>query len=278
MHRQIIGRFLVLLATLTLLVRCGGETTLEPRFNATYPIYSDLLQRYVDDDGWVDYAGLKVDSALVRRASMNLRAMPPDTLAQYTPIQRMAYWINAYNLLLLEAVVQFYPVDSIGDILNVLDRPHYNVAGQNVSLNDIDRNILQEQFADPRTCFALCRASVNSPILARAPYLAGSLRAQLGTAASRFLTDTTRNVIDPEKREAIISPVFRFYEKEIKKVFWSQIPKDQSEETRAVFNFIADVLPDAQGRFLREEGVSWSYMPVDSRLNDQAKAGSGDLQ
>lgn len=272
MHRQILKRSLVSLAALVLLARCGGETTQAPRFDPAYPIYTDLLQRHVDENGWVDYAGLKADSALLSRAALNLRAIQPDTLEQYSPPQQIAYWINAYNLLMLESVVQYYPIDSTGDVLNLFDRPHPGVAGQSVSLNEIDKNILWRGFADPRVNFALCRASVESPILVRAPYQPARLQAQLAAAASRFLTDTTRNLFNPETREAIISPLFETLERDFKNSYWSEIPQDQSEETRAVFNFIAEALPDSLGRFLREDGVIWSYMPNDTRLNDKAKA------
>ncbi len=273
MHKQSIGRLILSLVAMALLARCGGESSDEPRFNSAYPIYADLLQRYVDEQGWVDYAGLKADSVQVRRARENLRAMSPDTLARYTPPQMMAYWINAYNLLLLEAITQFYPVDSTGNILNLFNRPHPGVAGQNVSLNEIDKDILLKQFSDPRTCFALCRGSVGGPVLSCEPYLAGKLQAQLSAAVARFITDTTRNIFNPEQRSAIISPFFEQYEKEFKNVYFSQIPKDQPEEARAVFNFIAETLPNSQGRFLLEDGVNWSYMPNDTRLNDAAKKG-----
>lgn len=274
MRKKRMGRMLALLLACALLHGCGGDKTArEPRFDPSYPIYAGLLQRYVDDAGWVDYTGLKADSALVAQAVLNLRAMPPDTLAQYSRQQKMAYWINAYNLLLLEEVVQNYPVDSIQDILNVLNRVHHDVAGQDVSLNDIDKAILLGQFADPRTCFALCRASVSSPILNREPYDPQRLSAQLQGVSLRFLSDTSRNVIDREAHEAIISPIFEWYRRDFNSAYHSQIPADQPEDTRAAFNFIAEILPESVGRFLREQGVTWSYMPYDWRLNDKAKAG-----
>jgi len=272
MRGRITGTLLTSLAVVISTLSCSGDRDEPARFDNQYPIYSILLQRHAGDNGWVDYAGLKADSAMVRRASENLRALSADSLSQCSPQQRMAYWINAYNLLLLEAVVTYYPVDSIQDILNVLDRPHYQVAGQTVSLNDIEKNILRHDFAEPRVCFTLCRASVGSPILRREPYRAEVLRTQLHEAAFRFLTDSTRNAFDPDEQYASISPLFDWYRRDINKVYGSQIPADQPEEVRAVFNFIAEILPESAGRFLREKGVTWSYMPYDWRLNDRAMA------
>jgi hypothetical protein len=272
MRRRITGTLLASLAVVISISSCGSDRDAPTRFDDRYPIYAELLLRHVDDGGWVDYAGLKTDSAMVRRASKNLRVLSRDSLSQFSPQQRMAYWINAYNLLLLEAVVPYYPVDSIQDILNVLDRPHYKVAEQTVSLNDIEKNILWREFADPRVCFALCRASAGSPILRQEPYRAETLRTQLKEAAFRFLTDSSRNAFDPEEQYTSISRVFEWYKREINKAYASRIPADQPEEVRAVFNFIAEVLPDSVGRFLREDGVTWSYLPYDWSLNDRSMA------
>jgi hypothetical protein len=269
MGQRIAGVLVALFAAGASIWGCSGDREGPPRFDHAYPEYAQLLDRHVDADGLVDYAGLKSDSALLRRAGENLRALSGDSLAHCTELQRMAYWINAYNLVMLEAVVAAYPVDSIQDIISVLDRPHYKVGGRTVSLNDVEKKILRREFTDPRVLFALCRASLSSPALRRAPYRADSLRAQLRDAAFRFLTDPSRNVFDPQQHYASLSAVFTWYEREFQKVYWSEIPSDQPDNVRAVFNFIADVLPDSLGRFLHSTGVTWSYLPYDWSLNDR---------
>jgi len=54
-----------------------------------------------------------------------------------------AYWINAYNFLMLEAIVAEYPVDSYQRIPSVMDRSHYSVGGRTVSLDYIEQRILR---------------------------------------------------------------------------------------------------------------------------------------
>src|SRR5262245_53335117 len=71
--------------------------------------YASLLERFVDDDGLVDYAGL-------RRAKSDVDevcALFPQTDLETSSTvanQRVAYWLNVYNSFVLKLVVDNYPI------------------------------------------------------------------------------------------------------------------------------------------------------------------------
>ena len=71
---------------------------------------NDLLLSHVNEDGWVDYAGLKndrpkLDAYLNSLAAVNVNAMP-------NAFEKMAFWINGYNAFVLAGVLD----DVIGKV------------------------------------------------------------------------------------------------------------------------------------------------------------------
>jgi hypothetical protein len=248
---------------------CVSEKPPVAAFDHQYPEYAELLQRHVDEAGWVDYGGLIADSALLRRAADALADLPEDSLEQFTREQELALWINAYNLLTLKSVAEAYPVESIKDIDGVWDKRRFRIGNRRVTLDEIEHKILRQEFDEPRIHFAIVCASISCPALQREPYLDTLLRTQLRDATMRFLTDSTRNRFSPQLLEAELSQIFDWFVSDFKRAYASTIPADQPREIRAVLNFIAEVLPDSVGRYLREEGVTVSLLEYDWGLNNQ---------
>ena len=272
MGRQITFQLVPALAVVVLIWGCGPKQSRPTKFDPEYTIYADLLERHVDDEGYVDYRGLRADSALLRQAVENLKILSADSLAQWTSEEQLALWINAYNLLALRLVIEAYPIDSITAIGGVWFKHGFKVGGRYVTLHDIEQKILRRDFAEPRFYFTIVPASKSGPVLCRQPYRAKSLRWQLQDAAKRFLGDPARNHFDPGERYAYLSAIFESAGRDFQRIYGSEIPNDQPEEVRAVFNFIAEVLPDSVGRFLRSEGVRWTYLPYDWSLNERSAA------
>ncbi|MGB1557346.1 MAG: DUF547 domain-containing protein [Oceanococcaceae bacterium] len=130
------------------------------------------------------------DRSKLQQYLAGLQALP---IASYNRAEQMAYWINLYNAATVDLVLEHWPVPSITKI-----RPHFlafgpwnmpllQVADQSLSLNDIEHRILRPIWADPRIHYALNCASIGCPSLARAPYQARMLEAQLDAAARRFV-------------------------------------------------------------------------------------------
>lgn len=159
-----------------------------------------------------DYAALAVAPAFHHyRAALapQLAGFDPATLA--TRAARLAFWINLYNLLVLDAVVALGVRRSVADRLAGLAffrQASYLVGGLRFSLEEIEHGVLRAnagnpflpgpQFAandprlslavapvDPRVHFALNCASRSCPPIAA--YDAERLDAQLELAARAFV-------------------------------------------------------------------------------------------
>ncbi len=156
--------------------------------------YTGLLERHVTPGrrhgialNLVDYAALRRDPAFARLVA-GIAAFDPDRLT--TRHERLAFYINAYNILAMKTVADHWPVDSIKDIgglfFPVWGRTAGVVGGHEVTLDALENAVLR-RLGEPRIHFAIVCASVSCPDLRREPYLAATLDRQLDDQARHFL-------------------------------------------------------------------------------------------
>ena len=106
---------------------------------------------------------------------------------------QMAYWINLYNALTVQLILDHPSVDSIREISSGFlsfgpwDREVVTVAGMALTLNDIEHRILRPLFKDPRIHFAVNCASIGCPNLAAEAYSAKNLEALLDAGAGAYV-------------------------------------------------------------------------------------------
>lgn len=134
-----------------------------------------------------DYAGLQQDD----RAALEsyLAALSATPVSRLNRAEQFAYWLNFYNALTVQVIVDHYPVDSIRDInispglfaFGPWDRKLVTVEGENLSLNDIEHRILRPIWRDPRIHYGVNCASIGCPNLLTMAYTAAN--------ADRLLTE-----------------------------------------------------------------------------------------
>jgi hypothetical protein len=198
----------------------------------------DLKISVMDTSGAkVDYAALRVSSAYAayhEECLAMLNRFNPEDLT--TVEARRAFWINLYNALVMDAVIDLGIQRSVTEgrlgLLTFFRRAAYSVNGRRVSLDDIEHGILRGNRGnpyipgvhfssgdrrlewaltlDPRIHFALnCGGKSCPPIRSYSP---DRLEAQLDIAARSFVNSTV--VIRPESDEVLLSKIFRWYEKD----------------------------------------------------------------
>jgi hypothetical protein len=179
--------------------------------------YAGLLQQYTravpDIAGTrVDYAGLRKSEAW-RKLVDGLASDRPERLEGADA--RLAYWIDVYNILAIDLVVRGRPERSIRDLGSwwrpVWKQAAGTVGGRQVSLDEIEHGILRPM-GDPRVHGAIVCASLSCPPLAREPYRAGSLDAQLDANLRRWLADPRKGLrIDRKEHVVWLSRVFDWF-------------------------------------------------------------------
>jgi hypothetical protein len=182
----------------------------------------------------VDYRRLRDDPAYAdywATLTPQLQGYDPARLA--TRGERLAFWINLYNALVIDAVINYEVRDSVASQwggLAFFRTAAYTVGGYRCSLEDIEHGILRAnrgnpflpgpQFAagdsrlawavdppDPRIHFALNCASRSCPLIG--VYSAERIDDQLELATRSFVDADV--AIDPERGEIQLSRIFSWY-------------------------------------------------------------------
>jgi len=183
----------------------------------SHKILDELLKKYVDEEGMVDYKALKSERNTLQKYLATLSSNAPND--DWTGNQKLAYWINAYNAFTLELILEHYPVESIKDIGSSIQIPFVNtpwdikfinIGREEYDLNNIEHGIIRKQFNEPRIHFALVCAAVSCPKLQNEAYIPEKLDEQLTRAAKEFLANKEKNNIK-NADEAELSRIFKWY-------------------------------------------------------------------
>lgn len=183
----------------------------------SHEIWTELLERYVDDNGKVNYQGFKNDSSKFHSYLEILSTHPPDE-NMWTENELKAFWINAYNAFTIQLIVENYPLSSIKDLNFLISIPFVNtiwdksfikIGNEEYSLNDIEHRILRKKFKDPRIHFAINCASESCPVIRRDAFDPSRLDEQLREQSILFINDNRKNLI--ERNEIQISKIFLWF-------------------------------------------------------------------
>jgi hypothetical protein len=182
--------------------------------------FDAVLKRHVLNNGTVRYAALKADIDPLRHFVEQLATTSPDSHPALFPSreQKLAYWINAYNALVLYAMVREYPEkkDRLGGVLGkavFFYRMKHIVGGQSRSLDDIETNSIRSA-GDPRVHFAIVCASTGCPWLSRDAFTGERLGTQLEERTKVFLSQDRNVRIDAASRRVTVSKIFDWFKKD----------------------------------------------------------------
>lgn len=198
-----------------LLSSCRTITGVQTNAQAfTHEKWTEILQKNVNNKGWVNYEGFIEDSIALNTYISQLTAAYPNEKT-WSREEVIAYWINAYNAFTVQLVIRNYPVASIKDIKpglafvnSVWDIKFINIEGEILDLNNIEHNILRKM-NEPRIHFAVNCASISCPKLLNVAYEANTLDKQLQQQAVDFVNDPGRNIIT--ENSAQLSSIFNWF-------------------------------------------------------------------
>lgn len=184
--------------------------------------YADLLSNTVKQGrkqgvslAIVDYAALKENGKL-EAVYQQLSTYPVDKLQGKQ--EKLAFYINTYNILALKTVVDNFPLESIKDVGNLLSpvwgKEAGNIGGKTVSLDDIENKVIRPM-AEPRIHFAIVCASVSCPDLYDKPYTAALLNEQLNQQTQIFLNNNKKGLY-VDKTQIHVSKIFDWFAKDFK--------------------------------------------------------------
>ena len=247
-----------------------------------YEILSRVLAKGVNKNGEVNYGFIKGDNDLdvfVRAVGLaqmdnfpvfkNKDENGKEVLDQRQPL---AFYINAYNALFLQAVTAAYPVSNVSDIADLNTKKRL-VAGEQISLDELRKKIVA---LDPRAIFVLMDGTRNGPRALQSAVLGYNLNIDLNAAIKAFVDDPTR-VAPPSRidNEVTVSPWLQ----SVDAYFKGNSARRKGDGIRALLAGYTS--NGASQRYFGAGAYTIRYLPAQKGLNEPSNAftniGQGDL-
>ena len=184
----------------------------------SHQAWQNLLDKYLDAEhpsgvNRFDYAGVgEPDRKALKAYLDSLQTIDPHTLSRD---EQFAYWVNLYNALTAQVVLNEYPIESIRSVrfltspFGPWDKNLVKVNGKRLSLNDIEHGILRPIWRDPRIHFAVNCASIGCPNLVDKAYTAVNADSLLQTAAKSFINHARG--VEIRGDTLLLSEIFDWY-------------------------------------------------------------------
>ncbi len=238
-----------------------------------------VLER-VDGEGLVDYAALKADAGDLDALYAAIANLDRGQYETWSEQRQIAFWVNAYNGLTLKAIVANYPPKrSLASVIHprgirwipgVWDKLAFTVMGREMTLNDIEHQVLRVDYDEPRIHAALVCAAISCPPLRDEPFVAERLEQQLDGQTRRFLDRSFR--IDRDAGKVYLSKILDWYGADFVNSFDPAAGfAGHSAAERAVLSFISGYLGAADQAYLRDGDYEVEYSAYDWSLNEQAR-------
>ena len=289
----------LLLLLVALVGIMAGCTTIKPASEALLPVappdsfshdlFDKVLQRFVDENGRVDYTDLAGDATDLDRYYRLLATYSPDSHPQMFPTtaDQLAYWINAYNAATIKTVLNYYPIASVADVrppLIALILPDKSgffllqrqiLGGRKISLYGLENGIIRKRYVDPRYHFALNCASISCPRLPAEAFEASNLEMQLERETRRFLSESRNFSIDHADQRIYLSAIFDWYEADFIRWTETRQPGTQGSLLAYIRPYLSE---DRQAELDAADGrYQIHFLPYDWGLND-VRQGQSDGQ
>jgi Protein of unknown function, DUF547 len=234
-----------------------------------------ILDTYVRD-GLVYYRALRaergrLDGYVASLADVAIDSAPHD--------EAIAFWLNAYNALVLKTVVDHYPITrrtqdyparSIRQIPGAFEKLPHRVARRTVTLDDIEQKVLPG-FNEPRVYFALGRGAIDSGRLRSEAFSAATLGAQLGDVAAECVMRASCFDVDRTNNQVSISSIFSWRSQQFVAAYATAAGDTfalRSPIERAVLTFVEPKLLTTEKEFLEKNQFKVVFKPFNWELND----------
>ena len=174
--------------------------------------FSDFIQKsdtffktYVSE-GRVNYDQLSVKKEdLEKLINLSNQINVPKN----NPQNYQAFWINVYNLGVIEQIIEHYPVKSPMQIPGFFNKNKRQLGGQNITLNDLENKLLRGQFDEPRFHFVLVCGAISCPPIVNFAYTPSLLEKQMETQTQLAMNNV--DFIQTTEGKTQISEIFRWY-------------------------------------------------------------------
>jgi uncharacterized protein DUF547 len=158
--------------------------------------------------GKVDYVNLEkkgnpLNSLVKQIATIDIKSLGD--------IERKAFLINAYNISVINGIMENYPTESPLKITGFFDAVEHNIGGTKTTLNALEKEQLIKVTGDERLHFVLVCAAISCPPIASYAYRPDKLEKQIEGRTRLALNNNVFVQVDDGKETVNISEIFKWY-------------------------------------------------------------------
>jgi len=166
-----------------------------------------IMHKYVKH-GMVNYSALKSDPSELNKIVEQIKNVDLKTLSDD---EFIAFIINAYNMLVIDNVVNNYPTQGPLKVKGFFTDKSFVIGTIVLSLDDLEKKILFGKTKDSRLHFVLSCAAVGCPPLTNTVYRPNTVYDQLKEQTRLSINDEIFTKIDRKKKEVQLSQIFDWY-------------------------------------------------------------------
>ena len=219
--------------------------------NAQFFNEADAFFKTYVKNGNVNYAVVNNDGTL----KSLIQSVSEADLSSASDATIQAFYINAYNLHVINKAANAYPLSSVMDINGFFDSKKITVGGKKITLNQLEKDYLLKPYGDARYHFVLVCGALGCPPITNFAYTPEMLEQQLEMQTQKAINDS--NFLKVTESSVSLSQIFKWY------------AKDFGGNKKAVLEFI--------NKYRSEKissGAKVKYYDYDWKLNDTANSTS----
>ena len=159
-------------------------------------------------EGNIKYDALKNDRSKLKALTDFIASTPLKTIDKY---KRKAYFINIYNLLVINGVLDKYPIPTVRDTDGFFKTNKHKVGKEMMTLDHLEYKVIFKEFSDPRLHFVLVCAAQGCPPIASFAYTPGYLTDEINKQCQISLDNPKFLYLEDKKEQIQLSPIFKWY-------------------------------------------------------------------
>ncbi len=183
----------------------------------------------------------------------SLEQVPTEApLKYFTRDEQLAYWLNLYNVTVLNEIIKEYPQRNLKKLAvgkkSIFSEKILNVAGIPLSLDDIEYTILKNNYnSDPLIIYGLYQGYIGGPNIRKRAYTGSDVWRALKNNANEFINSNRGTYAKDEKTFRVSSlyernkAFFPSFEDDLSKHLMTYIEGAERSELQSASSIRADI-------------------------------------
>jgi hypothetical protein len=176
--------------------------------------FADSFFKKSVQNGKVTYSSLKANGTMLNEM---VAMVENRSVSRSNPNEYKAFYINAYNIITIKSLASNYPIKSPLDIDGFFKVKKHKVAGEMLTLDQIENVKLRKEFNDARIHFVVVCGALSCPPIIESAYIPASLNAQMTKQARSAINSDFFVKVDDSAKEVAVSMIMKWYKEDFVK-------------------------------------------------------------